>query len=132
MIDPRAIGTATLLYFTSALHDPSNPGAPFPKGGCINFVNALKACCENNGADLFENAWVDEIKVAGGEVKSVRTKNGDEDIAENAIVSTINVKSVFDMLGDDAPAEDAHYVKILKHNDFMALNQAFALSKRCV
>ena len=129
MIDPRAIGTATLLYFTSALHDPSNPGAPFPKGGCINFVNALKACCEDNGADLFENAWVDEIKVAGGEVKSVRTKNGDEYIAENAIVSTINIKSVFDMLGDDAPAEDAHYVKILKHNDFMALNQAFALSK---
>ena len=78
---------------------------------------------------MFENAWVDEIKVAGGEVKSVRTKNGDEYIAENAIVSTINVKSVFDMLGDDAPAEDAHYVKILKHNDFMALNQAFALSK---
>lgn len=129
MIDPRAIGTATLLYFTSALHDPGNPGAPFPKGGCINFVNALKACCEDNGADLFENAYVDEIKVAGGEVKSVRTKNGDEYFANNAVVSTINIKSVFDMLGDDAPEEDSHYVKILKHNDFMALNQSFALTK---
>ena len=120
MIDPRAIGTATLLYFTAGLHDPANPGAPFPKGGCINFVNALKACCEDNGADLFENAWVNEIKVEGGEVKSVRTKNGDEFVAANAVVSTINVKDVFDMLGDDAPAEDSHYVKILKHCDFMA------------
>ncbi|MBC2888039.1 phytoene desaturase family protein [Gordonibacter massiliensis (ex Traore et al. 2017)] len=127
MIDPRAIGTASLLYFTAGLHDPDNPGAPFPKGGCINFVNALVACAEDNGADLFLNAWVDDITVEGGEVKSVRTKNGDEFFAENAVVSTIHIADVFEMLGDDAPADDSHYVKLLKHCDFAALNQAFAL-----
>lgn len=128
MIDPRAIGTATLLYFTGRVHNPTY-APPFPMGGSVKFVEALKACCSDNGADLFTNAWVSDVTVEGGEIKSVRTKNGDEFIAKNAVVSTINIKDVYEMMGDDAPAEEARYVRRLKQADFAALNQSFALRK---
>ncbi|MEG2262222.1 MAG: FAD-dependent oxidoreductase, partial [Raoultibacter sp.] len=129
MIDPRQIGTATLLYFTTTVHNPETVCSPVPKGGCASFVKALVECCKDAGADLFTNAYVDTITTAGGEAKTVRTKNGDEFKAKNAIVSTINVKDVYDYLGDDAPAEEADYARKLKYSDFAALNQSFALKK---
>ncbi len=122
MIDPRAIGTATLLYFTGRVHKPTY-APPFPMGGSQKFVEALMACCKDNGADLFTNAWVD------GEIKGVRTKNGEEYLANNAVISTINIKDVYEMLGDNAPADEARYVRRLKQADFAALNQSFALKK---
>ena len=128
MIDPRAIGTATLLYFTGRVHKPDY-FPPFPKGGSKKFVDALVACCKDHGADVLTNQWVDGIKVSDGEVKSVTTKAGDEFIAKNAVVSCINIKHVYQMLGDDAPAKEAEYVQKLKHADFAALNQSFALKK---
>ena len=128
MIDPRAIGTATLLYFTSRVHKPTY-APPFPMGGSQKFVEALMACCKDNGADLFTNAWVDGVTVQGGEIKGVRTKNGEEYLANNAVISTINIKDVYEMLGDNAPADEARYVRRLKQADFAALNQSFALKK---
>ncbi|MBR5260523.1 MAG: NAD(P)/FAD-dependent oxidoreductase, partial [Eggerthellaceae bacterium] len=104
MIDPRQVGTATLLSFTAALHAPGNPGAPFPIGGCVNFVNALTACASDYGVDLFTEQWVDDIQVEGGEVRRIHTKAGDEFIANEGVISTINIKDVYEMLGDDAPA----------------------------
>ncbi|MEG2624274.1 MAG: NAD(P)/FAD-dependent oxidoreductase, partial [Clostridia bacterium] len=130
MIDPRAIGTATLLYFTGGVHDPNNPGSPFVKGGSQKFVDSLMDCCKDMGADLFNNAIANEITMAGGEVKSVRTTNGDEFIADNAIISTINIKYIYKTcLGENAPAEEATRVERLKYADFSALNQSFALKK---
>ncbi|MEG0324061.1 MAG: NAD(P)/FAD-dependent oxidoreductase [Raoultibacter sp.] len=129
MIDPRAIGTATLLYFTGGVHDPNNPGSPFIKGGSQKFVESLMACCEANGVDLYANAFVDDITMEGGEIKSVRTTNGDEFIADKAVISTINIKHIYRCLGDDAPAEEAVQVQRLKYADFSALNQSFALTK---
>jgi phytoene dehydrogenase-like protein len=128
MIDPRAIGTATLLYFTASVHQPSY-APPFPKGGSQVFVKAIMACCKDHGADLFADSLVNHIEYAAGDIKSVRTKNGDEYFAKNAFVSTINIKHVFSMIGDAAPAEEAESVRRLKHADFGALNQSFALSK---
>lgn len=129
MIDPRAIGTASLLYFTTTVHDPSIMVSPVPKGGCVNFVNALVECCKDAGADMFTNAYVNDMTMSGGEAKSVRTKNGDEFTAKNAIVSTVNIKDVYQWLGDEAPAKEADYVRKLKYADFSALNQSFALKK---
>ena len=128
MIDPRAIGTATLLYFTGRVHKPTY-APPFPMGGSQKFVEALMACCKDHGADLFTNAFVDGLTVQGGEAKSVRTKDGEEYIATNAVISTINIKDIYEMLGDDAPKEEARYVQRLKQADFAALNQSFALKK---
>lgn len=128
MIDPRAIGTATLLYFTGYTHAPGYK-PPLPKGGAQEFVRALMECCSDLGVDLFNNSTVCDITVDGGEVKSVRTTAGDEYIAKNAVLSCINVKHVYEMLGDDAPADEAEKVRRLKHADFAALNQSFALSK---
>ena len=129
MIDPRQVGTATLLAFTASLHDPNNPGAPFPVGGCVNFVKALTDCASDYGVDLFLNQEVNKIAVEGSEAKRVRTKAGDEFVAKNAIVSTINVRDIYEYLGDDAPAEEKAYVAKLKYSDFVPLNQAFALKK---
>ncbi len=128
MIDPRQIGTSALLTFVASLHHPSNPGAPFPVGGCVNFVNALMKCAESYGAELFNNEQVNDIKVSGGEVKSVVTAQGNEYFAKEGVISTINIHHVFKYLGNDAPERDAMYVKKLKHCDFVALNQAFALN----
>ena len=128
MIDPRAIGPATRLYFTGRVHKPTY-APPFPMGGSQKFVEALMACCKDNGADLFTNAWVDGVTVQGGEIKGVRTKNGEEYLANNAVISTINIKDVYEMLGDNAPADEARYVRRLKQADFAALNQSFALKK---
>ena len=110
MIDPRQIGTATLLAFCAALHAPGNPGAPFPVGGCVNFVNALTACARDHGVDLFTNEWVNELVVEDGEVKRVRTKCGDEFVATEGVISTINVRDVYDCLGDAAPAHERDYI----------------------
>ena len=129
MIDPRQIGTATLLAFCAALHAPGNPGAPFPVGGCVNFVNALTACARDHGVDLFTNEWVNELVVEDGEVKRVRTKCGDEFVATEGVISTINVRDVYDCLGDAAPAHEREHIAKIKNADFVALNQAFALSK---
>ncbi|MEG2517905.1 MAG: NAD(P)/FAD-dependent oxidoreductase [Raoultibacter sp.] len=129
MIDPRAIGTATLLYFTGSVHDPKNPGSPFPKGGSQKFVEALMACCEDAGADLYASARVSDFTLENGEMKTVRTQNGEEYTADKAVVSTINIKDVYNMLGEEAPAEEAEQVRKLKYADFSALNQSFALSK---
>ncbi|MDO4442689.1 MAG: NAD(P)/FAD-dependent oxidoreductase [Slackia sp.] len=127
MIDPRQVGTSTVLMLSSAIHSDAFPGALFPKGGSNEFVNALKRAAEAAGADLFSSQWVNEFIVEGNEVKGCRTKAGDEFRCKNAIVSTINVKNVFDILGDDAPYEDSHYVKLVRQSDFRALNQSFAL-----
>lgn len=128
MIDPRAIGTATLLYFTGRVHKPTY-APPYPMGGSKKFVDALVACCKDHGAEVITNAFVDDITVSGGEVKSVRTKNGEEFTAKNAVISTINIKHVYNMLGDDAPKHEAEQVRKLKQADFAALNQSFALKK---
>lgn len=128
MIDPRQIGTATLLYFTGYIHDP-NYAPPYPKGGSNEFIKALMSACKDAGADLFNNAWADDITVSGGEVKSVRTKDGQEFTAKEAVISTINIKHVYDMLGQDAPHDEAVAVGRLKQSDFGALNQSFALKK---
>ncbi|MBQ9955393.1 MAG: NAD(P)/FAD-dependent oxidoreductase [Eggerthellaceae bacterium] len=128
MIDPRMPGTSTILLLSTAIHNPAFPGALFPKGGSNEgFIKPLIRAAEDAGVDLFTNQFVDDIFVAGGEVKGCRTKAGDEFRCNNAIVSTICVKDVFDYLGEDAPEEDSHYVKLLRHADFVALNQVFAL-----
>ncbi|MEG0026836.1 MAG: NAD(P)/FAD-dependent oxidoreductase [Raoultibacter sp.] len=140
MIDPRAIGTATLLYFVVNVHNPDlykiagkvnheYPGSPFPKGGSAKFIQALQDCCTAEGAELFTNAFVDGITMDGDLVKSVTTKNGDEFVANNAVISTINIKHVYQMLGDNAPADEAEQIRHLKYADFSALNQSFALDK---
>lgn len=129
MIDPRQVGTASLLTFTASLHAKDNPGAPFPIGGCVNFVNALCSCAKDYGVDLFTEQWVDGLVVEGGEVRRVRTKAGDEFVAKEAVVSTINVKDLYEILGDDAPAREAGYIKKAKNADFVALNTAWALKK---
>lgn len=128
MIDPRAIGTATLLYFTSTVHkDDYFP--LFPTGGSITFVNALCDCAKDHGADLFTEQYVDKIICENGEVKSVQTKAGEEFCAKEAVISTICIKHVYDMLGEQAPADEAQAIRRLKQADFSALNQSFALKK---
>ncbi|MEG2864522.1 MAG: NAD(P)/FAD-dependent oxidoreductase, partial [Eggerthellaceae bacterium] len=105
MIDPAEIGTATLLYFTVNVHkpdlyiingkaNPEHPGAPFPKGGSKNFINALMHCCEDFGAELIPNACANKITVENGEAKSVFTTDGKEYIADKAVCSAINVKQI--------------------------------------
>ena len=129
MLDPRQVGTATLLSFCASLHAPGNMGAPFPTGGTVNFVNALVASAKDYGVDLFTEQWVNKIVVQGGQAKSVQTKAGEEFIAKEGVVSTINVKDVYEYMGDEAPAKELEHVRKLKHSDFMALNQSFALKK---
>ena len=123
------MGTATLLAFCASLHAPGNPGAPFPKGGCKNFVDALVACARDSGVDLYPNEWVCGMTVEDDLLRRVTCKSGDEFEAREAFVSTINVRDVYDMLGDDAPAQERAHIAKIKNSDFVPLNQAFALSK---
>ena len=140
MIDPREIGTASLLYFTSNIHNPDlycingkvnheYPGAPFPKGGSKSFIDALCCCCKDEGADLFLNAEASALYVENGEAKRVRILDGRIFEADQGVVSCINIKQVYAMLGDAAPEDEARAVARLKHADFGALNQSFALKK---
>ena len=92
-------------------------------------MNALTACARDHGVDLFTNEWVNELVVEDGEVKRVRTKCGDEFVATEGVISTINVRDVYDCLGDAAPAHEREHIAKIKNADFVALNQAFALSK---
>ncbi|MEG0504946.1 MAG: NAD(P)/FAD-dependent oxidoreductase, partial [Raoultibacter sp.] len=129
MIDPRQIGTSALLYFTGTVHDPANLGSPFPKGGCVTFVKALTDCCTDMGADLFAGDPVNEVALENGEAKYVRTEGGLEYVADNAVISTINIKQLYDFMGDAAPEKEAYAIDKLKFADFSAFNMSYALKK---
>lgn len=140
MIDPREVGTATLLYFTVNVHNPDlyvvngkvnpdHPGAPFPKGGSKNFIDALMHCCQDDGAELFANTPVADIVIENGEARTVVAANGETFTANNAVISCINVKQIYEMIADDVPADELEAIHNLKHADFGALNQSFALKK---
>ncbi|NLB82139.1 MAG: NAD(P)/FAD-dependent oxidoreductase, partial [Clostridiaceae bacterium] len=92
MINPQAIGTATLLYFIAWVHQMR---APIPEGGAKKMIESLIACCEDKGATLRTNSKVVKVNVASGEAKSVVLEDGEEIFASKGIISTINAKDLY-------------------------------------
>lgn len=127
MINPTAVGTATLLYFVLYIHQLV---PPFPEGGSLRMVEALKACCSDYGVTLKTNASVVKVKVDAGTAKGVVLESGEEIAASKAVICTANVKDlVLKWLGDEAPANLVRQARNLKSAEFVPFNMSVALKK---
>lgn len=71
-----------------------------PKGGSIQLPRALERCLEDHGASVYTNQPVTEILVDDGEASGVKTADGTEYHAREAVVSTIHVTDLVEMIPD--------------------------------
>lgn len=77
-----------------------------PEGGSGELPRALVACIEDHGGTVYAGHPVDQILVEAGRATGVRSADGTEFRADDAVVSTIHVKHLVEMLPDDhVPAE---------------------------
>ncbi len=73
----------------------------YVKGGMAGVATALKKVAEANGAVIKTNSEVTKILVKDGKAYGVKTKNGDEILA-NVVVSELEWgKTFFDLIGTD-------------------------------
>ncbi len=84
-----------------------------PRGGSIALPNALAAIVRECGGEVRTNAEVVRILVEGGRAAGVVTADGQEFRARRAVVSTIHVKHLPDMVGPDALGDG--FVRGLDH-----------------
>lgn len=76
-----------------------------PKGGSGQLPRALVDCIEDHGGSIYAGHPVDEVLVDDGRTTGVRSVDGMRFTAEEAVVSTIHVKHLVEMLPDDAVPE---------------------------
>jgi prolycopene isomerase len=93
-------------------------GAFYCRGGFQNFVNALAEGITKHGGQLILKKRVEKIRVVGGRVKSI-VLDSNEEISANTIISTIDVRSVFQNIleADDFPLTYLKKLKKLKTSD---------------
>lgn len=77
-----------------------------PEGGSIQLPRALEACLTDHGGAVYTDRPVDEILVDGGRASGVRTSDGTTFEAEEAVVSTIHVTKLPEVLPDEHVPED--------------------------
>lgn len=87
---PSQKGTGTYVFWFAG-----GGVATFPQGGSGALSEALTACAKDNGATIMVSSPVKSIKVKGGEAKGVVLETGEEITATKAVISTLNVKHLF-------------------------------------
>ncbi len=86
---PDEIGTADFAGWHAMLH---RSDAKRPRGGSGMLTQAMQSCLEHHGGEVRLDAEVERIEVAGGKVRGVRLKNG-EQLAAHCIVSNAHVQT---------------------------------------
>jgi phytoene dehydrogenase-like protein len=77
-----------------------------PEGGSGELPNALMACIEDHGGSVYPGHPVEEVLVEDGRAAGVRSADGTVFEATDAVVSTIHVKHLVEVLPDDAVPAD--------------------------
>lgn len=127
MVDPQVKGTGmNLILFVGLIH---KYGWGVPEGGSGALTDALVRAFQANGGTILTSSPIRRFKIEGGECKGVILESGDEILARKAVVSTLNVKQIADMVDESALPEGwARQAKRLSHSSFSALHQVLALN----
>jgi len=106
-------------------------GIALPEGGSGALSDALTACIKDNGGTVKVSTQVKRLKVEAGEAKGVVLDNGDEIMANQAVVSNLHVKQLFlDMIkAQDLPDSFPEKVRRIKQGNLSALLQVLALDE---
>jgi phytoene dehydrogenase-like protein len=85
---PEERGTGLIGYTVPALQE--RWGAAIPKGGGTAFTRALVGCIEDHGGETRHSVAVTKVISRGGRVVGVRTEDGEEIGARDAIVAAFH------------------------------------------
>lgn len=129
MLHPGHAGTALLLYiFVPLMH---KYGAAVPQGGSGQLSESLARCIEHHGGTIRLSSTIKNFKIAAGECTGVVLESGEEILAKKAVVTNFHIKQIFPGMVGDTPLPDGfqNNVDLLKHSDFMPMNQHIALKE---
>jgi phytoene dehydrogenase-like protein len=80
-----------------------------PVGGSASLTSALTGYLEDHGGTVLCDQWVTRLLLDGDRCAGVQTQDGEQYLAEVAVVSTIHVKHLRDMAPPEAWPEEFHY-----------------------
>jgi phytoene dehydrogenase-like protein len=72
-----------------------------PEGGSIRLPRALAGVIEENGGEILTSRRITRIAVEGGRATAVETEDGSTYEADRAVVSTIHIKHLPGMVGEE-------------------------------
>lgn len=72
-----------------------------PRGGSIALPNALADCIEEYGGTVYTGHPIEQVLVEDGSAVGIRSRDGTEFHGREAVVSTIHVTQLVDMLPED-------------------------------
>ena len=124
MVNPDARGTGVYLYFLTAVAHTQEETAVV--GGSQALSDSLGRCIEHHGGEIRTNAEVSRIIMEGGKAKGVELADGEQIIANKAVIGCIHPH----LLGDMVPGLDPAMVAEAKNcelSSFGALNTHWAL-----
>ena len=106
-------------------------GMGIAEGGSGALSEALRACIEDNGGTVKVSTTVKAIKVQAGEAKGVILDNGEEIMADKAVVSNLHIKQLFlDMIKpEDLPEGFPERVRRIKQSNISPIHQVYALNQ---
>jgi len=125
---PRDKGSANYINGLPFFHAW---GMQIPVGGAGALSEALEACIRDNGGTVKVSTSVKAVKVEAGEAKAVILDNGEEIIADKAIVSNLHVKQLFlDLIRpEDLPDGFPERVRRIKQGNISPFLILFALNE---
>lgn len=128
MVGPVENGTGAYAFGIPLIH---RWGMAYPEGGSGMLSETLAACLKDKGGQIKLSSPIKAIKVEGGEAKGVILDNGEEILAEKAVISNLNAKQLFlEMLKPELlPEGFQEKVRRLKPSTFQGMLQALALDE---
>ena len=104
-VQPIDRGEGGLRAFSLAYGRQTNSWV-LPKGGSGMLPQALVACIEDHDGAVYTGQPIEEVLVDGGRASGVRSTDGTDYEAREAVVSTIHVKHLVNMLPEEHVPED--------------------------
>jgi phytoene dehydrogenase-like protein len=128
MDDPQKKGTGLgLLMFIGLIH---KFGWGAPVGGSGQLSEALVRCIEDHGGTVLKSNAVKSFIIKNGKCEGITLETGDEILAKKAVVSTINIKQLPAMIGEDnMPQGLTHKIERLTHSSFSPMNQVLSINE---
>lgn len=99
---PEDLGTGTLAYLAPGLTE--RYGMALPRGGGSAFIDACVRCIEDHGGRVETGVRVTRVLTNSGRVVGVRTADGEELRASDAVLAAIHPHRLGDMVENIDPA----------------------------
>lgn len=128
MGDPQKKGGGLMLLMFIGLIHKFGWGAPV--GGSGELSNSLVRCIEDHGGTIQTSSVVKKFIIKDGKCDGVILESGEQILGKKAVVSTLNIKQLPEMIGvENLPEGLDHKIKRLTHSSFSGFNQVFAINE---